>query len=286
MIAAAPPSIALWQHAAAVTLVVADIVARGARSTSLIPVSLTRAMMVNCCGDALAAVTPARAGGDPVRYVWFVRSGVPGPRALASFATENAVNTVVLGAGAVLLLIFFTGTMWSMIRQALSGASSADALRIMAAVAGVGSVLAFVVHRRYPHLAGRLASFLGDTWRAFRTQPRRAVAWASVWTVVSMVARTSILPVLLVTVPGISVSSLAIGSVLTLYALLLSPTPGGLGPIEAGFFAGFRGAMDARQIGELLVVWRAYAWISSAAIGAALLLAERLRRARTRRGAP
>jgi uncharacterized membrane protein YbhN (UPF0104 family) len=97
-----------------------------------------------------------------------------------------------------------------------------------------------------------------------------------------MVARTAILPALLATTPGINPSSLAIGSVLTLYALLLSPTPGGLGAIEAGFFAGFHGAMDTAQIGELLVMWRAYAWISSAAVGAVLLLIERVK---TRRSA-
>jgi uncharacterized membrane protein YbhN (UPF0104 family) len=271
-------SIALWQHAAAIGFVVLDIVARGARSTALIPVRLTQAMMVNCCGDALAAVTPSRAGGDPVRYVWFVRAGIPGPAVLSSFATENAVNTVVLVTGGVLLLVFFTSTMSLLVRQAVDNVTAPTGMRIAAAGCGVIVVAAFTVHRRYPHLSRRLVDFLRETWRLFLTQPRVAVSRATVWTVVSMIARTAILPVLLVTRPGIQISSLLIGSVLTLYALLLSPTPGGLGPIEAGFFAGLHGSMDARQISELLVIWRAYAWSSSAVLGAVLLLYRRVRR--------
>jgi len=269
------PSIALWQHGAALALVATDIVARAGRSAVLLPVGLTRAMIVNCCGDALAAVTPARLGGDPIRFVWFTRTGTPGPAVVASFATETVVNGIVLGAGALLLLVFFANGVWPLTEHLLERASTGSHLVIAFGAFALCALILVALVRRFPGLPGLLAIFLRDSWRTFRTQSRRAVAWASAYTVVSMLARMAILPVLLAHIPGIGTGPLIVGSVTALYALLLAPTPGGVGPIEVGFVAGFGEAMNVREIAALLVTWRAYAWVCSAAVGALLLLRER-----------
>ncbi|HTE46664.1 MAG TPA: YbhN family protein [Gemmatimonadaceae bacterium] len=264
-------SIALWQHGAALALVATDIVARAARSSALLPVGLTRATIVNCCGDAVAAITPARLGGDPIRFVWFTRGGIPGSAVLASFATETIVNAVVLGAGAILLLGFFAELMWPLTVDLVQRASSGPRLAVTLGALAICALVLFIFVRR----ATRWRMFALDAWRSFRMQSRGTVTRAAVYTVVSMLARTAILPVLLARTPGIGTGALILGSVAALYALLLAPTPGGVGPIEAGFFAGFGDALDVRDVAALLVAWRAYAWLCGAAIGALLLLRER-----------
>ena len=65
--------ITLAQHLGALALVVADVVVRALRIQQLLAVALGRAIVVNTCGDALAAVTPARLGGEPIRFVGFQR---------------------------------------------------------------------------------------------------------------------------------------------------------------------------------------------------------------------
>jgi uncharacterized membrane protein YbhN (UPF0104 family) len=270
------PPIAAWQHGAALTFVAIDIVTRAARSAVLMPVSLSKAIMVNCCGDALAAVTPVRLGGDPVRFVWFVRTGIAASVILAAFATETVVNTLVLVAGAVLLLVSMANVVWPLTKSFLHQAVTGSHLPITVATCALCTLLLFALARRHPTRLVWVVVFLREAWQAFRMQSRRALVPATAYSVLSMLARMAILPVLLARIPGIETGPLLVGSAAALYALLLSPTPGGLGAIEAGFFAGFGDAMDARHIAALLITWRLYAWVCSAAIGALLLLRERV----------
>lgn len=270
------PPIALWQHAAALVFVVMDIVTRAARSVALMPVGLTKAMIVNCCGDALAAITPARLGGDPVRFVWFARIGVPRSAIVAAFATETVINGLVLAAGAILLFVVMADTVWPLMIHLVAVATTRSHITITLVTCALCALILLALARRYPHILERFAVFLRDAWHTFRMQSRRALVLATVYTVLSMLARMAILPVLLARIPGIEAGPLIVSSVGALYALLLAPTPGGLGAIEAGFFAGFGDSMDAREIAALLITWRAYAWLCSAGVGALLLLRERL----------
>jgi uncharacterized protein (TIRG00374 family) len=270
------PPIALWQHAAALVFVVLDIVTRAARSVALMPVGLTKAMIVNCCGDALAAITPARLGGDPVRFVWFARIGVPRSAILAAFATETVINGLVLAAGAILLFAGMANTVWPLMTHVMHVATSRSHMTITLVTCALAALILHALARRYPHILERFAVFLRDAWHTFRMQSRRALVLATLYTILSMLARMAILPVLLARIPGIEAGPLIVSSVGALYALLLAPTPGGLGAIEAGFFAGFGDSMDAREIAALLITWRVYAWLCSAGVGAMLLLRERL----------
>lgn len=255
-------------------LVATDLAARAARSTVLLPVRLTRAMIVNCCGDAIAAITPARLGGDPIRFVWFARGGIPGSMILASFATETVVNGVVLVAGAGLLLVFFAELAWPLTLHLMRRAGTGPDLFVTIGAIALCVLIPLAVARRF----SGAGAFLRDSWRTFRAQSRGVLARVGVWTLVSMLARAAILPVLLARTPGIGTGALLLGSVAALYALLLAPTPGGVGPIEAGFVAGFGDALDFREVAALLIAWRVYAWLCGAAIGAALLFRERWKR--------
>jgi hypothetical protein len=112
------PPIALWQHAVALAMVVTDIVTRAARSVALMPVGLTKAMIVNCCGDALAAITP-RDWAESVRFVWFARPVFPAlPSSLPS--RRDGDQRSRLGGRRHLLFAVMANTvrpLWHLVRR-------------------------------------------------------------------------------------------------------------------------------------------------------------------------
>lgn len=277
--------VALWQHGVALALVMTDVLARAGRSRALMPVRFARAIVVNCCGDAVASMTPARIGGEPIRFVGYTRSGLGGPTVLASFATETMLDVIILGTGAVLVGPMLARAGWHLMER-VAPLASAGAWTAAVFVAGAVCVAALVIRRRYPRTVGRVTTFLSESWHRFRNQPSRAVALAGVCTIVSLAARLAILPVLLANTPGLEWRSLALGSVAALYVLLLTPTPGGIGLVELGFFAGLGDALDPRQVAMLLVAWRSYTWLIGAGVGGLLLLRERRAHRRLNRVVP
>ncbi|HEX2647416.1 MAG TPA: lysylphosphatidylglycerol synthase domain-containing protein, partial [Candidatus Dormibacteraeota bacterium] len=96
-------TISVAQHAIAAALALFDVMVRGERIRVLLPVPFWRAVVVNTCGDALAAVTPARWGGEPIRFLGLQRGGVGGPAIIAAFATEVCVDAVLIAVIGVLL---------------------------------------------------------------------------------------------------------------------------------------------------------------------------------------
>jgi uncharacterized membrane protein YbhN (UPF0104 family) len=221
-------------------------------------------------------------GGDPIRFIWFARIGVPRSAIVAAFATETVINGLVLAAGAVLLVVVMSSTVWPLTTHLLRVATTRSHMTITLVACTMCALVLLALAQRFPHILERFAVFLRDAWHTFRMQSRRALVLATVYTVLSMLARMAILPVLLARIPGIEAGPLLVSSVAALYALLLAPTPGGLGAIEAGFFAGFGDAMSTREIAALLITWRLYAWLCSAGVGALLLLRERLARIQDR----
>jgi uncharacterized membrane protein YbhN (UPF0104 family) len=271
-------SIGLWQHGAALSLAVLDIVSRGKRSVALLPVRMGRAMMINCCGDAVAAVTPARLGGDPSRFIWFTRSGQDGPAVVAAFAIESVLNTVFMVGSALLISVFFAPAIWDFSMRLMVGAGTGRRALFWSIGIAVIVLVLIALRRWAAGLATRLKTFILESWHDFLAEPRAAVAIASVWTVVSMVARAAILPVLLARATGIATQALILGSVQAFYILLLSPTPSGVGLVEGGFFAAFGHAVSVGDLAKLVFVWRAYSWFCAGGVGAILLFREWSRR--------
>jgi hypothetical protein len=79
-------------HLAVLALVLLDAVVRGVRLRFMLPVTLGRCLVVNTCGDAIASLTPARLGGEPVRFVGFLRSGVEPGRIWSLMPSCNAAS--------------------------------------------------------------------------------------------------------------------------------------------------------------------------------------------------
>jgi len=267
---------------AALALVAADVAIRAVRLRVLAPgttLTLPQAIVINAYGDAASAVTPARAGGDPARFLGFLRAGVPGPRALAALAVETLIDWALLVAGAAVLLTVWGDTAAAGARRLAALAATPHARLLVAGVLAlaVASVVLLRWYRR--RLPRGFTASVADAWRAARGLGWRGVSGAGALTALSMVARTAILPVLAAGLPGLDPGAVAVGSFALLYGQLVLPTPAGAGGVELGFIGGF-GTLAPPVLAELLVAWRIYTLILGAGLGALLLArAALLRRA-------
>jgi uncharacterized membrane protein YbhN (UPF0104 family) len=265
----------LSHHLAAFALFAADVAIRAVRLRVLAPgttLTLGQAIAVNAYGDAASAVTPARAGGDPARFVALLRNGLSAPRALAALATEMLIDWVLLALAAVILLLAWGEAAATGARRlaALAATPHARVLVVAVLVLAAASVVALRWYRRR-RSSQRLAASVAEAWRAARELGWRRVSGSAALTGLSMIARTAILPVLAAGLPGLDPRAVVVGSFALLYGQLVLPTPAGAGGVELGFVGGFAGALAPAALAELLVAWRIYTLILGAALGALLL---------------
>ena len=270
------PSLA--HQLAALGLFGADVAVRAVRIRLLVPgtphPTLWQAIKINAFGDAAAAVTPARLGGDPARFLGFRRAGVETPRVLAGLAVEALIDWALLALAAVLLGLAFADTAAAGIARLVALATGRTARVLIAAVVAlalVSAALARWYHRRHPlPFPGGAAASLAATWRQARALGGRTVLRAATLTTLSMAARTAILPLLAAGLPGLDVRAVILGSFALLYGQLAVPTPAGAGAVELGFVGGFAQSMSPRALAALLLAWRLYTLLLGAALGGVL----------------
>jgi uncharacterized membrane protein YbhN (UPF0104 family) len=261
-------------HVAALALCGTDVLLRGIRLRLLVPgspaLSLRQAIAINAYGDAAAAVTPVRLGGDPARFVGFRRAGVGAPQALAGIAVETLIDWLLLATAATILGLALADTAAAGVRHLVALATGPRArllVGLVLALAAASAGLAGWYRRRLP---AAVTTSLAATGRCARRLGWFNVLRASLLTAASMTLRTAILPVLAAGHAG-SLASLILGSFALLYGQLLLPTPAGVGAVELGFVGGFAGTLSAPALAALLVAWRVYTLIVPAGLGALLL---------------
>jgi len=268
--------IGLDQNAAALLLCLFDVAARALRSRLLLPVSIRQALVINTCGDAMAAVTPARVGGEPLRYFGFTRAGAAPAATIAAFGSELVSDALIFVLAAVTISVSLAsraaGILGAAVRLSRSPTAWGGLAITLLFIAG--SLL--VLRRVWPRTASRIRSCLRESWRRMRAQPAPVMTAVVLLSAVSLVARAAILPVLLARVPGLNFGDLAVAAFALTSGLLLAPIPAGAGAVDLGFVMGFDGRVPPGTLAVLLVAWRAYSLVVGALAGAVLLLRETL----------
>jgi len=269
-------SIGLDQHAGALLLCLCDVLARALRSRLLLPVSIRQALVINTCGDAMAAVTPARVGGEPLRYFGFTRAGASPPATIAAFGSELVADTLIFvlsGLTIALTLASRASGLLSAVSHLTRSPTAWGALGVTLLLIS-GSLV--VLHHVWPRTARRLMACLRESWRRMRSHPPAVMVAVVALSGVSLVSRAAILPVLLARVPGLEFPDLAVAAFALTTGLLLAPIPSGAGAVDLGFVVGFDGRVPPGSLAVLLVAWRAYSLVVGALAGAVLLLRESL----------
>jgi uncharacterized membrane protein YbhN (UPF0104 family) len=241
--------------------VLADLVARAFRIQWLLRgvgqrIRWRDAFVINAFGEAGCALTPLRLGGEPSRLAGMVGAGVPAPAAVVAIAVEVLAAWPVILTVAAVMIWFFAPAWW---------ASAWPALRSSVALVWPWALAVLLLTLLVGWIASRWARASGQPIRPrsrlaayWRQMPRSPVLASAPCTLVNVLSRTALLPVLALTLPQHPpLGAMLLGSFGLLYSQLLLPTPAGLGAVDLGLLAGAAGDLGAGETGVLLA-WRFY----------------------------
>lgn len=261
-------------HLTCIALVAADIVARSWRTQLLVhgvghQLSFRRSFAINSFGDAAATLTPLRLAGQPARVLALVHDGVPLDATLVALGVEAVITYLTVAICAVLLVVGAVPDWQHTIGRATAAAGGAlwpwllgGALLLAAAWFAAARLAARRRLRSSPATDGAERPSplrrLSAMWRLLASVPLRAQLISFPLSVVNVMARVALLPVLAQLLPTPPAWGAAwLGSFALLYGQLVVPTPAGAGVVDAGFLAGAQAAGETAAGGTLLW-WRLY----------------------------
>ena len=256
--------------------------------------SLGTAVRTSLGGDFAAAITPARSGAEPARFLVLSEAGVAPSTALVILFLELALELLSLGVLALAAVIVFRG------EGGMVHAVTAMLVGYATFVVGLG-VAAFALSRGRtggppPDWARSLrVSAFAWRWmqRALRhlrssvESVRQAHAgWlflAFLASVAHIAARLTILPaIVLLYDQSAPVAPLVFWPLALIYGGAAVPAPAGGGLMEVAFKALLGGAIPATIFGAALIWWRFYTfyiYVPLGAIAAGQLVMRAMRRA-------
>jgi uncharacterized membrane protein YbhN (UPF0104 family) len=239
-------------------LLAADLLARTLRLRVLLGGAGYRLPLRGLCvsilfGDAAAAVTPMRLGGEPARWLGLLTGGVPARVAVAVLAVEMAgYLSVVALTGAAAAWLLGAGW-WADVGPRLGARAEEGLPWVIAVVALNVAVWAWARRRRAARPKAAAPAPVAAALRG-------ALGWPIVigvpLTIVSIAARLAMLPVLAQTLPAPPPAGvLILGSFAMVYGQLFFPTPGGAGGVELLASAGTAGELGGTA-GPVFLAWR------------------------------
>lgn len=252
----------LEAHAICFTLVVLDMLARTLRLQYLVQgcghhIGFRDSLMSNLFAEAGATLTPLRVGGEPARLAGMLSSGVPATASFVAIAFEVITAWPAMIVAAAWVFGRFAPEWWNTAGERL-GASAREQWPWVAGVA-VLSLVAWWFGRRLarvaPHRIQRPMRRILVYWRRMPWWP---LAASFAFSMVNVVTRIALLPVLALALPAHpSLPTLAVGSFVLIYGQMILPTPAGAGAVELGFFGGAAGDLGGGG-SWLLLAWRVY----------------------------
>lgn len=255
-------------------LLAADLLARSLRLHWLLRGAGYRLPVPSLCasilfGDAAAAVTPMRLGGEPARWLGLLSGGVPARVAAAVLALEMvSYLSVVAVSGAVAAWLLGAGW-WADVGPRLSARAGEGLPWVIAVIVASVAVWVWVRRRRARRLAAAAPAPTVVALRGALGWPLLAVVPL---TLASSTARVAMLPVLAQTLPDPPAPGVLImGSFALIYGQLFFPTPGGAGAVELLASAGTAGELGGTA-GPVFLVWRAITTGIPVVLGFALAL--------------
>lgn len=274
-----------WQtHAMALGIVGVELVLRAAKIAFSaracgVPLTLGTAARTTLAGDFATAITPARIGAEPARFLVLSEAGVPPAKALLTLYLELLVELASLLIVVTLLFIVVPISTPMKAVLAMVGGYATTVL-------GVGAIAVLLARRR---LGGpppgwlRSAGMNSWLWRRLQVALRHLresiaalrhahpgkMAISLACSVVHVGARLAVLPALVLTQhSGIDLLSLILWPLVLLYGGALVPAPAGGGAMELGFKAAMDGILPVAVLATSLIWWRFYSYFIYVLLGA------------------
>ena len=266
----------LAAHATCLALVAADLLARAWRIQWLLHglgyrISFRDAFGVNAIGDAACALSPLRIAGEPARLGTMLQAGVPPTAAFVAITYEVLAAWPVIIVVAVILGWRYLSEWWNVAAPVLHHAIVHWwPLALLLAVVTLG---AWIWTRRVAPAATRhLKRPVKRLQVHWRRMPKWPLLASMPLTLVNVLARVLILPILASTLPHPPpLGPMLVGSFALLYSQLILPTPSGAGAVDLGLVAGAAGDLGTDQ-GKLLLAWRFYTTMVGVLLGVAFAL--------------
>ena len=244
-----------------------------------IPLQFGTAARATLGGDFATAITPARVGAEPARFLVLREAGVPATRALLVLFLELFIELVSLVIIAGVLLAFLPAS------GALTGvAAMVGGYATVVLGLGFGGVL--LARRRAHGPPPRWARAIGlgaGFWRqvqlglrnlrgsvdALRHARFPMMAASLACSIAHISGRLMTLPIIIASLgAGASLTSLILWPLVLLYGGALVPAPAGGGAMEFGFSAIMDGVLPADVLAASLIWWRFYSYYIYVLLGA------------------
>lgn len=261
-------------HLACAALVATDLWARTLRVQMMIrtlgiPLRFRDAMTFTAFGDAAAALTPLRLGGEVGRAFGARMAGVPLTVTVAVLGVESVIVYALAALAGAWLAAAYGGAWLDTLRHAgFTLSPRAQYAATVVVLLGLLMVLAVPAARYW---IGEAFAALRAAVRAAMRIPPLILAWCLALSTISLVARVAILPVLALSVAPVDVGVVSLASFTLLHSQMAIPTPAGAGPIELAFMKdalGLRG-----HAGVLVGAWRLHVTVIPVVLGLTLGLA-------------
>ncbi len=279
-----PLGLPWWSHALALGAVAFELTLRSAKIAFSaracgIPLPLGTAARATLGGDFATAITPARTGAEPARFLVLREAGVPAARALLVLFLELFVEllSLVIIAGVLLLVLPASGALKGV--AAMVGGYATIVL-------GLGAASWLVSRRRAHGPTPPWARTLGigaGFWRrvqvglrhlresvdALRHASLPLMLGALVCSVAHICGRLMVLPAIILSFDApVSLTSLILWPLVLLYGGALIPAPAGGGAMEFGFSAIMRDVLPQDVLAASLIWWRFYSYYIYVLLGA------------------
>lgn len=278
-------SVSLVTHGVLLVVALLELGARGAKvrlsAASLrIPMTFRVALRASAGGDFGAAITPARTGAEPARFLIMTEAGMTSAHIILVIYAELFLEMISLALVAIAMFFTFRSS-----GAIITGMASLVAM-YAAFVLGTGA-LGFVLARRgMNHTPPRWLARLGihgarwDRFRSVLEQLRRGIegmrdmrvgvaAIALLTSIVHIMLRLAILPIIVYSF-GVHVPAapLILWPIALTYGSVVVAVPAGGGSIEVAFKEALGHAIPSSIFGATLIWWRFYTFYLYIILGA------------------
>jgi len=273
-------------HLLAFSAVVVELLARSLKlrwsaAAAGIRLPLLTALRTSLGGDFAAAITPARSGAEPARFLVLRESGLRSSNVLVILYAELFLEVFSLAAVVLAVAVVFrhAGVVLATL-VSLVGSYAAVIL-------GIGALAIFlsrrVTHDGAPPAWARRLRLTGGRWRTIESAlvklratidsvekvDVRPAVFAFLASVVHVGIRLFVLPALVLTsVRDVPLAPLALWPLGFLYGAAVVPAPGCGGAVEMAFRAALGNAIPARLFAAALIWWRFYTFYIYILLGA------------------
>ena len=274
------PALGVAAHAAAFAASILDIAFRGVKIQASahavgLPLSFLTAVKTGLAGDLAAAITPARSGAEPARFLVLSEAGMPLAGRVLVLFMELFLEMCSLVMLCLTLAFLFRGRGTSVAGLlGLVGAYSATVL----SVGAIGLVMARRNANGPPPVWARGVGLHAGRWRTVQRVLRelrhsvQSLRGANPWLMllalsgsfIHLLFRVASLPVLVylgdrsMALTMESLAPLVLWPLALFYGGVVVPAPGGGGFIEGAFAATLKDAIPPGIFAASLIWWRFY----------------------------